>query len=111
ELVLHPVAEEDHAPALELVAGIEPTAFKSILVAHLAVCGADAARRGVDHAIGIRDRQPLYRLQARLLHHVGFVADGLQIGQLKLDDLAGTLAARLFAGLSRPGDDRASAER
>src|ERR1019366_4978930 len=51
KLVLHAIAEEDHAAAFHFVAGIEPAPLDRILVAHFAVFRAHSTGRGVDQAI------------------------------------------------------------
>jgi hypothetical protein len=103
-------AEERDTPSLLVVLVADPATLGGDLVADRPVLGVDAADRGVDDAVAVVHLPPLHRLEADVLDQRGFGAHDVEVLALEADLLAGALAARLLAGLPRPGDHRALAE-
>ena len=112
QLLAHARSQEGDAAAFEFIERVDPAALRRLFVPHIAVFRADAADRSCPHhAVSEGDAGTAHRFEARVAHIRGRLLDHVQVGLLEDDFLAGPLAARLFAGLLRPADDRAFAER
>ena len=111
QLFAHPSAQKHHATALQFVSGGNPSPFGRDFIAHLAILRADAADRGRSyHALAIADAGAIHGFQADMFHQRSSFLDDVEVSLLQTHLLAGTLSARLLAGLLRPADDNAFAE-
>ena len=111
QLFAHAGSQERDAAPFEFVERVDPAALRRLLVAHIAVFRANAADgRSAHHAVFVGDAGTAHGLETRVAHIVSGLLDHVQVGLLEDDFLAGALAAGLFAGLLRPGDDGAFAE-
>ena len=105
-------AEEYHSAPLHFIRGIDPASFRRHFVAHLAIFRAHAANcRRSDHAVTIGDSGAANRLKARVFHQRRGRLHHVNVSLFELNFLPGALSAWLFAGLLRPANDHALAER
>ena len=112
QLLAHPSAQKHHAAALQFVSGGNPAPFGRDFVAHLAVLGANPADGGRTYdPFAIADAGAVHGFQANVFHQGGSFLDDVEVGLFQPYFLAGTLPAGLLAGLLRPADDDAFAER
>src|SRR6185437_13051532 len=112
QLLANSAAKKDDPAALDFIGCVNPTAFGGYFVAHLTIFGANATNGGgAHHAVSVRDAGTSNGFKASGLHQGRGGFDHVDVGLLKHNFLSGALPAGLFAGLLRPANNHAFAER
>src|SRR5580693_9365118 len=92
------------------VALLEVTAFSDIQLAHFAIRILHRFRLDGDHFVAVFVSERIVPFRTRQANQGSFIAYGLNVFILKVNALAGALAASLHTGLTFPDHDHAVAD-